>query len=73
MPILIVSKHVGFGFVYLLFQIANSHITLNFGIIILHNMKAVLFMNLIGLWLLLPIPFAFQAEVNMLSSKNWTT
>jgi hypothetical protein len=33
-------------------------------------MNAVLFMNLRGLWILLPISFAFQEEVNMLSSKK---
>jgi len=37
-------------------------------------MSAVLFMNWRGLRLsFLPIPFAYQAEANMLSSKNWAT
>ena len=51
MPILVVNKHIGSGFISLLFQIANSRRTLNFGIIIVHKVNAVLFMNSRGLWL----------------------
>ena len=70
MPVVIVNT--GFAS-FLLLQIAASDSTLNFGIIILHNTSAVLFTRWRGLWFFSPVLFAYQAEVNMLSSKDWAT